>query len=80
MAEKLFGNHIPPACRYCSQCRRVITSRNQAICKKYGVVQGDYKCRHYDYDPLWRVPMKPQPLQTFTGTEFSLDLSDLSEE
>ncbi|MFV0401337.1 MAG: hypothetical protein ACK5LX_12065 [Oscillospiraceae bacterium] len=72
MATKLFGNNITPACKYCEHTLRVLAKNNQVLCGKYGVVRTDHKCRHFVYDPLWRVPPKPRAMQTFTGTEFSL--------
>lgn len=68
---QLFGNNIPPACKYCEKALRHLAD-SQVLCSRYGVVQEDYHCRHYDYDPLRRVPPRPRPLQSFTGKEFQL--------
>lgn len=69
---KLFGNNIVPACRYCEKTLRLISNEEQVLCSKYGVVDADYHCRHFVYDPLWRTPPTPKPMQSFTGKEFTL--------
>ena len=69
--QKLFGNYIDPMCRYCSQgC--LTQDGVQVLCKRHGIVAPDFKCRHYLYDPLLRVPKRPVPMPVFTEEDFTL--------
>lgn len=72
MSTRLFGNHITPACKYCEKALRVL-SNNQVLCGKYGVVMAEHSCRHFVYDPLWRVPPKPRSMESFTGNDFTIE-------
>lgn len=72
MSTPLFGSNILPSCQYCEKALRVMAKHNQVLCEKYGVVKADYSCRHFVYDPLWRVPIKPPTLQTFDDDDFDL--------
>lgn len=57
MANKLFGNNIEPACEYCMYGTK---SRNGMIlCLKVGIVNPFYNCKKFDYDPLKRIPRRP---------------------
>lgn len=44
------------------------------ICQKYGVVPVEHHCRKFRYDPLKRVPARPQsaPLAPHDPEEFKL--------
>lgn len=69
--ERLFGNKIEPACKYCAESFKQI-GKNQILCRKHGVVLVDYSCRHFFYDPLKRIPKQPLELQKFEEDEFEL--------
>lgn len=70
MATELFGNHISPACKY---CREGYPNGDNVLCRRRGLVAPDFRCRHFYYDPLIRVPKRPMPLEKFTADTFSLD-------
>jgi hypothetical protein len=67
--KKLFGNQVEPYCRYCSRANDL--GAEQMLCSKYGVVQADYACRRFQYDPLKRTPPKPAVLRgNFSDDDF----------
>ena len=58
MRMKLYGNHIEPSCEVCKEGKRTPDGKT-VLCLKKGAVAADYKCWHYEYDPLRRIP-KPR--------------------
>jgi len=69
--SSLFGNRIPPSCKYCEFA--VPSGRDGfLICHKKGVVMEDFSCRHYRYDPNSRTPHPPLELEKFEEDEFVL--------
>ncbi len=54
-------------CQYASP----LCEREEVLCRKYGVVAPDHTCRRFVYDPLKRVPRRPQIIPA--------DLPDLSD-
>lgn len=67
----LFGERIPPSCKYCAL--GCLTGGGKTVlCTKRGIKQPDEKCRHFSYDPLSRVPKRPKPLEKFDQEDFSL--------
>ncbi len=48
----------PTACRFCEKAA-LLDGGNQILCKYCGIVQGDYKCKRFSYDPLKRIPRAP---------------------
>ena len=43
------------------------------LCKRKGIVEKGFHCRHFDYDPLLRVPRSKAPeLPTFDPEEFKI--------
>ncbi len=74
-AQLLFGNNIQPACKYCSKAIPGIDEKT-FMCPKNGIVQPDYKCRHFYYDPLSRIPKPPVRLEKFDAAQFSLDVTE----
>ena len=73
MASSLFGNNIEPACKYCANLMQLTPSGKEALCERRGIVSPDFHCRHYDYDPLKRIPKVLPSLQKFSAEDFSLD-------
>lgn len=71
LSKKLFGNHIPPACRTCAQ-GTLMPDGKKVLCERRGIVAPEGKCRHYFYDPLSRVPKRPLPLRPHKEEEFAL--------
>ena len=50
-------------------------SGKDALCERRGIVSPDFHCRHYEYDPLKRIPKAPPQLQEFSAEDFSLEES-----
>ena len=53
----LFRKKIDRACSYCQFAGKV--DGESMICQKYGVVPAEHHCRKFRYDPLKRVPSRP---------------------
>ncbi len=51
--------------KYCSLCRfsSEITGREEMLCRKKGIVQREFSCRSFIYDPLKRVPRRAPVLE-----------------
>lgn len=64
----LFRKKIEKSCSYCQFGTQL--DDGLALCIKRGVVSANHKCRKFVYDPIKRVPPKPQ----------TLDFSKYSEE
>ncbi len=60
--------------KQCSNCfyGRTTKDRTEVLCEKKGIVSPDYKCRHYRYDPLKRVPNKTVIDTNYTAEDFKL--------
>jgi hypothetical protein len=58
----LFRKNIEPACAYCRHSSLI--DDESAICVKKGVVMLWSKCRHFNYDPLKRIPDTPKKPST----------------
>lgn len=72
MGRKLYGKGIVPACAYCA--KGTAASDNESIlCLKKGIVNPDYSCRRFKYDPLRRIPKIPPELEKFTAEDFSIE-------
>lgn len=71
MAKSLFPNSAYPACRHCIHGR---FSNNHAriLCIRKGIVELDYSCKKYRYDPLKRVPARMPSLPSFDRDDFKL--------
>lgn len=70
-AEKLFGNGIKPACKYCEEAFSRLDD-DKVMCMKRGIVSTDYSCRKFRYNPLLRVPPRPLALEKLEKAEFEL--------
>ena len=69
----LFKSKIEPRCAYCTHGRSL--GDGQVICPKKGVMSGGSSCRGFSYDPMKRVPPRPEKAD-FSGLnddDFSLD-------
>ena len=69
---KLFRRNIDPRCAYCQFAATL--SERDCMCVKRGVVPVEHHCRKFRYDPLKRVPARPQsaPLAQHDPEEFKL--------
>jgi len=70
--EMLFGNRITPACQYCREGYPTGKS-GEFLCARKGTVAPGFRCRHFYYDPLSRVPQRPLPLAKYDEKSFQLD-------
>ena len=55
----LFDKKIEPRCAYCQRCAPL--DGETVICLKKGVVSAGAHCRAFRYDPLKRIPPRPNP-------------------
>ncbi|MBQ9414301.1 MAG: hypothetical protein IJU16_04150 [Clostridia bacterium] len=69
--KKLYGNNRPISCDVC-EFGRLTVDGQAVLCERHGVVPGYYHCRYFRYDPLKRVPQRPQPLKAFDAAAFSI--------
>lgn len=73
MGRKLYGKGIIPACAYCMKGTAASDNKN-ILCLKKGIVNPDYSCRRFKYDPLKRVPKIPPEIEKFTAEDFSIEV------
>lgn len=68
----LFRKKIEKMCAYCVHSGKM--SDEKCLCIKKGVVEPDYHCRKFKYDPLKRIPVrqKPKDFSEYDETDFSL--------
>ena len=71
MKNKLYGNNIEKACKYCSYSKGKIVS-DKVSCIIKGEVSSDFKCRKFDYDPMLRVPNKKAVIDVMSEDDFKL--------
>ena len=70
--KKLLRKNIEPHCTYCAYATPLADGRRMA-CRKRGVVEGEFHCRAFRYDPLRRTPPTPSVLRgRFSDADFSL--------
>ena len=71
MNRKIIGS-IEPKCEYC-KIGKISADNNKVLCPKKGVMNKDFFCKKFRYDPLKRVPEEKMPeLMKFTPEDFSL--------
>ena len=77
--QKLFGNRNEPACETCALGKRGSDGQS-VLCRRVGAVSLHHHCRHYQYDPLRRIPKRDPVLPSYDATDFWLDnLEDVIE-
>ena len=71
--NELFGKHIDPACCYCEHSLPV-EGQIHLNCRFKGRVDPAASCRRFSYDPLKRIPPRPQMLSSegFEKKDFEL--------
>ena len=57
----LFNRDIEPSCSYCEKGVRL--NAEHVACLKCGVVSSGSSCRHFKYDPLRRIPPRPDSIR-----------------
>lgn len=68
---RLFPKKAYSACKNCRYGRKT-SNGEKILCTRKGIVEPDYTCRKYLYDPLKRVPKRRLALPTFTADDFKL--------
>lgn len=56
LSNKLFGKSIDKICEYCVNGSK--SDNGKILCIKLGVVNPDYSCKKFNYDPLKRKPSR----------------------
>lgn len=69
MKRKLTGD-VTPKCEYCKHGRP--SAENTILCNKKGVLEKDFSCKKFSYDPLKRIPEKKAVLPEFSKEDFEL--------
>ena len=71
MSRKILGN-IEPKCEYC-KIGKLSADKLKVLCPKKGIMDKEFSCKKFRYDPLRRVPDDRMPeLMKFTPEDFSL--------
>lgn len=68
----LFDKKIDPSCSYCKYGSTI--GDGEVVCIKRGVIPAWHSCRRFSYDPLKRIPPRPQMLSSegFEKKDFEL--------
>lgn len=78
--KKLFNkNDITPSCSYCTH-GKISPNAELILCNKKGVVELDFSCKKFKYDPLKRQPRRPKSIDKFEQSDFTLSLEYEDEE
>ena len=67
----LFPKKAYTACANCRHGRKT-SDGQKVLCMRNGIVDPDYSCRKYQYDPIKRVPKRRPALPAFSPEEFKL--------
>lgn len=72
--KKLLNNKsITASCSYCAHGKHAPDGET-VLCMKMGVVDKEFSCKKYKYDPLKRQPRRPRKIEHFDVEDFSLDI------
>ncbi len=69
LTKRLFRNNIEPNCSYCLNS---IINNGSLFCTKLRRYKNNKNCKHFNYDPLKRVPKDKPDLPHFDKSEFYL--------
>ena len=61
---KLKSEKAEKICKYCERSTQIPLSGDM-ICSKKGIVEPEFKCRKFIYDPFKRVPKIQKPVEEF---------------
>lgn len=70
--KKLFGNRQDPRCETCI-FGKASADGSSVLCRRGGVLPKFHHCKHYQYDPLKRVPPRQKANDAFSAADFALD-------
>ncbi len=74
--KKIFDkNNVTPVCAYCEH-GKISSDGETVLCRKTGVVDVNFTCRKFRYDPLKRQPRRAKPLDKFSENDFSLSIDE----
>ncbi|MBP9989405.1 MAG: hypothetical protein KBT46_07890 [Ruminococcus sp.] len=62
---------MTPACKLCAH-GIISPDSDNVLCVKTGIRQLDSSCKSFRYDPLKRIPLKPNKANDFTEEDFQL--------
>lgn len=79
MKKLLNKKDIVSSCSYCAH-GRLAPDKESILCMKKGVVDTDYSCGKFKYDPLKRKPMRPRAIEKYDESDFSLDIENAENE
>ncbi len=71
MSNSVFNQKLPRSCEYCIHGHKLSFS-GDVICRKHGLADKRNYCKDYKYDPLKRVPKKPQIGDNYKPEDFKL--------
>ncbi len=70
--KKLYGNRQDPRCETCA-FGKPSADGSSVLCRRGGVLPKFHSCKHYQYDPLKRVPPRQKAMNEFEPADFTLD-------
>lgn len=74
--KKIFNsNSITASCSYCFH-GKLSPDGESVLCLKLGIVDKNFSCKKFKYDPLKRQPKRPRELEHFEAQDFSLEIED----
>lgn len=62
---------LPRVCEFC-ECATLIHDDNNVLCSQKGIVNREYCCRKFIYDPLKRAPRTLPPLPKLSEDDLLL--------
>lgn len=71
MGRKLYGKNIEKKCGYCAIGDTSDDGR-LVFCPKKGIVEPDYHCRRFVYDPIRRVPRPAPEMDEYSAKDFEI--------
>ena len=72
VCKMLFSKNTDPRCQVCVHAQKI--NEKDAICSRNGIVSLGYKCRHFKYDAIKRVPAEDSAnVGDFSAKDFSID-------
>lgn len=72
LRQKLFdGKNYEKRCEHCLN-GKLTADRSVVLCKRFGVVEPDFCCGRFRYDPLKRIPKRAKLQTGFEEDEFKL--------
>lgn len=69
--KKKANPDLPRVCEFCEHAS-LITDESNVLCSLHGIVNREYRCKKYAYDPLKRVPRALPPLPKLSEEDLLL--------